>query len=68
MKRSRVIALLVSSALIGLLVGCTSEGATDISGSGGGAELKIVYLNDGTKCVTIIGYGKAAIDCDFDAD
>lgn len=49
-----------------LISGCSpSLGATDVSGSLGGAEVKIVTLDDGTKCAVLIGYQKGAISCDW---
>jgi len=52
--------LLLTIVSVILAVGCTSPGAIGVSGSGGGAEAKAVYV-DGHKYIVLIGYEKAAI-------
>jgi len=42
------------------VIGCTSPGAIGVSGSGGGGEVKAVYV-DGHKYIVLIGPKKAAI-------
>lgn len=57
--------LIVILLLTCFLSGCKSEGATDVSGSSGSGEVKIVYLEDGTKCAILIGYQKASMSCNW---
>ncbi len=54
-------------ATIAALSGCTmtSPGAQDVSGSAGGAEVKVITLDDGTRCAVLVGYQKGAISCDW---
>jgi hypothetical protein len=57
----------IALVLAFLVAGCseTSPGAIDVSGSGGFAEVKIVTMQDGTKCAVLSGYKKGGIDCDW---
>jgi hypothetical protein len=37
----------------------------DVSGADGKGEVKLVVLEDGTKCAVLIGYNKGAITCNW---
>jgi phosphopantothenate synthetase len=56
---------LILIATIAAMTGCTSPGATDVSGSAGNGEVKVIALEDGTRCAVLIGSGKGAISCDW---
>ena len=43
-----------------LLAGCTSRGAID--------DLKLITLNDGTKCAVLLGPNAGSISCDWRDD
>lgn len=51
---------LLAAAILALLPGCGSPGSTDVSGSGGSAEIKIVEVQ-GHRFAVIVGYEKCAI-------
>lgn len=48
-----------------LLSSSPSPGSKSVGGSGGEAEVKVVTLDDGTKCAILVGYSKGAISCNW---
>lgn len=65
MRKITQLCVLLAICFISMLSACASSGSKDISGSGGLAEIKTVFLEDGTECVVIVGYNGAAIDCNW---
>lgn len=61
--------------LAALLAACsssTSEAQTATSGqevcSGGCAVVKLIALEDGTRCAAMVGVQKAALSCDWEGN
>lgn len=60
--------LAVILALAALVVACSAQGPAAIMTVGNGegsADVKIIKLDDGTRCAVLIGAYKAAISCDW---
>lgn len=70
--------LLISALCFNLLLGCTrtpmmapvdiqnNESSIAIKTAGGNyGYVNVITLVDGTKCATLIGISKGAIDCDW---
>jgi hypothetical protein len=44
----------------------SSEGTqAKVSNAWGNADVKLITLNDGTKCAVLIGYGIGSINCNW---
>lgn len=51
-----------------LLTACGAEYEKEsghIAGGGGGGNVQLVTLKDGTRCAVLIGYYKGGITCDW---
>lgn len=51
--------------IFGFIPTKTTIGAVDVSSAQGSAEVKIITLEDNTKCAILVGYNKGAIDCNW---
>lgn len=59
--------LIVALATAAALAGCGKSGNTQahVSDGYGEGEVKLVMLQDGTRCAVLIGYSKGGIHCDW---
>lgn len=61
---------IIFAILLLALAGCGSNdpNAKRVSDSGGAADVKLIELEDGTKCAVLIGYQKGALSCDWEGN
>ena len=57
--------VLISFVVVAFTLPSDTIKGKDVSGADGRGEVKLVVLDDGTKCAVLIGYAKGAITCNW---
>lgn len=61
---------IIFAILLLVLAGCRSSdpSATRVTDSGAAPEVKLIVLDDGTKCAVLLGYREGELTCDWEGN